>query len=311
MLRTLTYRILSATDGQTILHYLKSLGYSGPILVHLKKTDHGTLLNGVWAHMNETLHTGDLLCLHLEENTSGTSIFPQQIPLAICYEDEDLLVIDKPAGMPVHPSAAHQRDTLANAVTGYYRAKGEIRPFRCINRLDYGKKYCHHSPTMEEAPLQNAIMDAVLKTAQIDPNILQTLKQHIRLGLGAGAGEDKSVEIQIRIAQIDQEFKSLLNSVTAENQQELLTDPRITDLMTEKRQLEKELAEYAAAEQHRQNTASRLDNIFTILDGMKNHPLTYDDAVIRQILQCVIVESKEKIKVVFIGGMEVKTEGEP
>ena len=70
MLRTLTYRILSATDGQTILHYLKSLGYSGPILVHLKKTDHGTLLNGVWAHMNETLHTGDLLCLHLEENTS-------------------------------------------------------------------------------------------------------------------------------------------------------------------------------------------------------------------------------------------------
>lgn len=130
------------------------------------------------------------------------------------------------------------------------------------------------------------------------------------MGLGAGAGEDKSVEIQIRIAQIDQEFKSLLNSVTAENQQELLTDPRITDLMTEKRQLEKELAEYAAAEQHRQNTASRLDNIFTILDGMKNHPLTYDDAVIRQILQCVIVESKEKIKVVFIGGMEVETEVE-
>lgn len=182
--------------------------------------------------------------------------------------------------------------------------------WRCINRLDYGKKYCHHSPTMEEAPLQNAIMDAVLRTAQIDLNVLQTLKQHIQLGLGAGAGEDKSVEIQIRIAQIDQEFKNLLNSVTAENQQELLTDPRITDLMTEKRQLEKELAEYAAAEQHRQNTASRLDNIFTILDGMKNHPLTYDDAVIRQILQCVIVESKEKIKVVFIGGMEVEAEVE-
>ena len=182
--------------------------------------------------------------------------------------------------------------------------------WRCINRLDYGKKYCHHSPTMEEAPLQNAIMDAVLRTAQIDLNVLQTLKQHIQLGLGAGAEEDKSVEIQIRIAQIDQEFKNLLNSVTAENQQELLTDPRITDLMTEKRQLEKELAEYVAAEQHRQNTASRLDHIFTILDGMKNHPLAYDDAVIRQILQCVIVESKEKIKVVFIGGMEVKAKVE-
>lgn len=180
--------------------------------------------------------------------------------------------------------------------------------WRCINRLDYGKRYCHHSPTMEEVPLQNAIMDAVLKTAQVDPDVLQTLKQHIQLGLGAGAGEDKGVEIQIRIAQIDQEFKKLLSSVTAENQQELLTDSRITDLMTEKRQLEKELAEYAAAEQHRKNTASRLDNIFTILDSMKNHPLTYDDAVIRQILRSVIVESKEKIKVVFIGGTEVEVE---
>ena len=164
MLRTLTYRILSATDGQTILHYLKSLGYSGPILVHLKKTDHGTLLNGVWAHMNETLHTGDLLCLHLEENTSGTSIFPQQIPLAICYEDEDLLVIDKPAGMPVHPSAAHQRDTLANAVTGYYRAKGEIRPFRCINRLD---RDTTGVLVLAKNPLSGALLSAQMKQRMI------------------------------------------------------------------------------------------------------------------------------------------------
>lgn len=74
--------------------------------------------------------------------------------------------------------------------------------------------------------------------------------------------------------------------------------------------LENKLAEYEAAEQHRRNAASRLDNIFTVLDGMKNHPLTYDDQIIRQILQCVIVESKEKIKVVFIGGLEMEAEVE-
>lgn len=98
--------------------------------------------------------------------------------------------------------------------------------------------------------------------------------------------------------------------ITAENQQQLLTDSRITELMTEKRKLESRLAEYAAAEQHRKNTASRLDQIFTILDGMKNHPLTYGDQVIRQILRCVVVESKEKIRVVFIGGLEVEAEVE-
>lgn len=60
--------------------------------------------------------------------------------------------------------------------------------WRCISRLDYGKKYCHHSPTMEEAPLQEAIMNAIMKTAQVNPEILQTLKMHIQMGLGAEAG---------------------------------------------------------------------------------------------------------------------------
>ena len=94
--------------------------------------------------------------------------------------------------------------------------------WRCISRLDFGKKYCHHSPTMEEAPLQEAIMDAVLKPAQVNPDVLQTLKLHIQMGIGAEDGEDESVEIQIRIAEIDREFKEILSSVTAENQQQLL-----------------------------------------------------------------------------------------
>lgn len=182
--------------------------------------------------------------------------------------------------------------------------------WRCINRLDYGKKYCHHSPTMEEAPLQEAIMNAILNTAKSNPDILQTLKMHIQMGLGAEAGEDESMDIQIRIAQIDREFNDILNTVTAENPESLLTDPRVETLMSEKRMLEKKLAEYEAAEQHRKNAKSRLEQIFTVLDGMKNHPLTFDNEIIRKILQCVIVESKDRIKVVFLGGLEVETEVE-
>ena len=182
--------------------------------------------------------------------------------------------------------------------------------WRCISRLDYGKRYCHHSPTMEEAPLQEAIMNAVQRTAQANPDVLKTLKMHIQLGLGADDNEDQSVETQIRITEIDREFKEILNSVTAENQQQLLTDPRIAELMAEKRTLESKLTEYNAAEQNRKNAASRLEQIFTILDGMKNHPLAFDDQVIRQILQCVVVESKEKIRVVFTGGLEVEAEVE-
>ena len=106
------------------------------------------------------------------------------------------------------------------------------------------------------------------------------------------------------------EFGDILNTVTAENPESLLTDPRIEAMMSEKRMLEQRLAEYSAAEQHRKSAKSRLEQIFTILDGMKNHPLTFDNEIIRKILQCVFVESKDKIKVVFIGGLEVKVEVE-
>ena len=88
----------------------------------------------------------------------------------------------------------------------------------------------------------------------------------------------------------------------------LVGGTRVETLMAEKRTFENRLSEYMAAEQHRKNAMSRLDNIFTVLDGMKNHPLTFDNEIIRKILQCVIAESKEKIKVVFIGGLEVEAE---
>lgn len=182
--------------------------------------------------------------------------------------------------------------------------------WRCISRLDYGKKYCHQSPTMEEASLQDAIMETILKTAKVNPEILQTLKMHIQMGLGCETQADDSIEIQIRISQIDREFKEILNSVTVQNQGSLLSDPRIESLITEKRLLENKLAQYSEEQEHRKNTTSRLDEVFTVLEGMKNHPLTYDDQIVRQILQCVVVESKQKIKVVFIGGHEVECDVE-
>lgn len=76
--------------------------------------------------------------------------------------------------------------------------------------------------------------------------------------------------------------------------------------MNEKQRLVVQLEQYANAQQKRENAQSRLDQIFTILDGMQNHPMEYDDRIVRQLLECVVVESKEIVKVVFVGGLEVK-----
>lgn len=177
--------------------------------------------------------------------------------------------------------------------------------WRCISRLDFGKKYCHESPTIEESVLQTAIMEAILKTAQQNADVLKTLKLHIGMGLSGIETEDKSLDIQIRIAEIDAEFSAMIHNVSAENA-ESFDENRVTELMMEKTKLQQQLSQIADAKQKRENAKSRLNEIYTILDGLKNHPLTYDDQILRQILECVIIESKERIKVVFVGGLEVE-----
>lgn len=187
-----------------------------------------------------------------------------------------------------------------------WTAKGKRKiVWRCINRLDYGKKYCHHSPSIEETLLQDAVMRAIMQTAKQNVEVLKTLKIHIGMGLTDEVTEDKTLDIQIRIAEINAEFQKMLKAVSANNA-DGIDEERITELMNEKQRLTVQLEQYAAVRQKRESAKSRLDEIFTILDGLQNHPMEYDDKLVRQLLECVVVESKEKIKVVFIGGTEIE-----
>ena len=179
--------------------------------------------------------------------------------------------------------------------------------WRCINRLDYGKKYCHKSPTIEESVLQCAIMKAIGRTAMQNAEVLRTLKLHIGMGLDMSETEDKSLDIQIRIAEIEAEFKAMLNAVSSETL-EAFDEGKATVLMNEKNNLQQQLAQIAERKQKRANVKTRLDDIFTILDGLKNHPMEYDDRIVRQIVECIVVESKEQVKIVFVGGLEVLQE---
>ena len=176
--------------------------------------------------------------------------------------------------------------------------------WRCISRLDYGKKYCHHSPSIEESLLYEAIMRAIMQTAKQNTDVLKTLKLHIGMGLTGEDSEDRTLDIQVHIAEIDAEFQKILKTVSADNA-DGIDEERIAELMNEKQRLTAQLEQCAAMRQQREGTRSRLDDICTILDGLQNHPMEYDDKLVRQLLECVVVESKEKIKVVFVGGTKV------
>ncbi|MGN1432257.1 MAG: hypothetical protein ACI4XI_01015 [Ruminococcus sp.] len=72
--------------------------------------------------------------------------------------------------------------------------------WRCINRLDYGKKYCHNSPSVEESVLQSAIMNAIMDTAMEKQDIMKILKLHIGMVINKNNAIDNSLDIQMRIA---------------------------------------------------------------------------------------------------------------
>ena len=136
MERVITYHIDSSAAGLRIEQYLRRRGYSYQNLTQLKKMHESILLNGVWSYMRSPLKGGDILAVHIQETESSPHIPPVKLPLDIVYEDEDIIVVNKPAGMPVHPSLNNYENSLANALMYYYQEQGKPFIFRCTNRLD-------------------------------------------------------------------------------------------------------------------------------------------------------------------------------
>ena len=152
--------------------------------------------------------------------------------------------------------------------------------------------------------IYEAIMKAIMETAQQNIDVLKTLKVHIGMGLRGEETEDISLSLQIRMAEIDAEFNAMLNAISSD-EIDKFDEQRASELLNEKNSIQSQLAEISESRQKRESTESRLNEIYTILDGLKNHPMEYDDQIVRQIIECVIVESKEQIRVIFAGGLEV------
>ena len=136
MERTLTYTTDHFISPLPVNHFLKQKGFSSQNLVQLKKDPTAVQANGIPCFMNHILQPGDTLTLHIHEEHSSEKIPPVELPLDIIYEDEDLMVINKPAGMPIHPSMNNYYNSLANSLAYYFAQQNCPFVFRCINRLD-------------------------------------------------------------------------------------------------------------------------------------------------------------------------------
>lgn len=137
MMRSLSFTVSEKYDGAKVYTFLKcEVKISLRLLRTLKRIDRGIELNGEHIRTVDPVHTGDILTLNIpgEEGARATS----GIEIDVVYEDEDILVVNKPAMLPIHESHNHQGDTLANAVSAHLQKEGKSSVFRAVGRLDKG-----------------------------------------------------------------------------------------------------------------------------------------------------------------------------
>lgn len=131
-----SYEISPAEHNLTAEAFLLSRGYSRKLIIDLKKSPDYLTIDGKHIYVTRILHTGDILTVQLPEDPVSENIVPAKIPLHIVYEDEHLMVINKQANLPIHPSQGNYDNTLANAAAWYFSQKKEPFVYRVINRLD-------------------------------------------------------------------------------------------------------------------------------------------------------------------------------
>ena len=137
-MRILTHTVLPEEDGRMVKGILRgSLQLSYTLLKSLKWRENAILLNGQSVHVNAIVHAGDVVSVALSERTPREDLYCENTAAPnIVYEDEDLLVLNKPAGVAMHPKADDAAaPSLAAMLTGYL-GEGSVPHF--VSRLDKG-----------------------------------------------------------------------------------------------------------------------------------------------------------------------------
>lgn len=134
--KPLEVQVEAADHGKQVRTVLeRRLGISRKLLSQVKLTEHGLTVNERRVYTTAIVAEGDVIRVRMLREESD-DILPEPIPLQIVFEDDDLLIVNKPAGIVVHPTHGHYTGTLANGVVHHWRQKGESVRFRPVHRLD-------------------------------------------------------------------------------------------------------------------------------------------------------------------------------
>ena len=136
MKRIFTYKITEKDAGKTVGTFLLEHEYTPTCIKFLKKAENLITVNGKWEFVNKVLQENDILETVFLDDENSENIPSVEMPLDIVYEDEDVLVLNKPPKLPIHPTKGYEYHSLANGVVHYYEKQGIPFVFRSINRIE-------------------------------------------------------------------------------------------------------------------------------------------------------------------------------
>nr|WP_319487980.1 RluA family pseudouridine synthase [uncultured Caproiciproducens sp.] len=134
-MRELSFLVPNEYDGIGLKSFLRSYcGISSRLMIRLKREPRGITNNDLHAIVTDILKAGDIVRIRMPDDQKQHE--PLSLPLAVVYEDSDVLVVNKPADMPMYPTPGHDCDSLANVVAAYFLSMEERLAFRPVYRLD-------------------------------------------------------------------------------------------------------------------------------------------------------------------------------
>ena len=183
---------------------------------------------------------------------------------------------------------------------------GMKRPvWRCVSRLDYGKKFCTHSPTLDEDPLQQAILAAVNAAMAGHDALSRQLTAAMERELAPVPGESMSLaDIDRALEELSGQFNSLLAEASATLGEDYTEQFR--ELSESTARLKEQKAQLEGVYQEQSQIQKRLRAVSAAMEHMTAELTEWDEEIIHQLLEKVTVLSREKIRVTFRDGREME-----
>lgn len=178
--------------------------------------------------------------------------------------------------------------------------------WRCVSRLDYGTKYCHDSPTMDEGRLQSAILAAINSTMSQKEALIQQILGAMELELlPCSEGDFSMADIDHRLNELEIQFQTLLQKAAEGGRYEEYTEA-FKAIADETSSLKEKRAQLEKARQNCVVENQRLENAAQVMKHTTANIQQWDEILIRQLVETVTVVSAEEIIVTLKGGTEIR-----